>query len=388
MSSVLLDAAGRRRSPATLPGYHCGRPPRNKGLRYPADPPTVEEIVAVMRSAGERADGHRARALIVVLWRAGLRIREALELAESDLDAERGAILVRRGKGGRRREVGMDRWGWERLQPWLEFRATLPVGALFCVTHGKTAGRPWAPAAARARLRHIAARAGVRRRFAPHQLRHAHAVEMAREGVPLVVIQRQLGHANLGITSVYLQGIDNAEFIRDRAALVDSRRLVLSSGEELAPDIIVLATGSSYPLPGNSGAESAEQAEALFRAGHDALAGADHVLLLGGGPVGIELAGEITAAWPGKHVTIARPRQRPSRRSVQARATARAPPPARAPRSRAVTRERATGTPAHATRRPGPVHGYDQSRHRNHRRPLVSLLRRHAQQQLSRRRPR
>jgi integrase/recombinase XerD len=53
----------------------------------------------------------------------------------------------------------------------------------------------------------------VRRRFAPHQLRHAHAVEMAREGVPLVVIQRQLGHANLGITSVYLQGIDNAEII-------------------------------------------------------------------------------------------------------------------------------------------------------------------------------
>ena len=53
----------------------------------------------------------------------------------------------------------------------------------------------------------------MRRRFAPHQLRHAHAVEMAREGVPLIVIQRQLGHTNLGITSVYLQGIDNAEII-------------------------------------------------------------------------------------------------------------------------------------------------------------------------------
>ena len=78
-----------------------------------------------------------------MLWRAGLRIREALALAESDLDAERGAVLVRRGKGGRRREVGMDRWGWERLQPWLEFRATLPVGTLFCVIHGRTAGRPW-----------------------------------------------------------------------------------------------------------------------------------------------------------------------------------------------------------------------------------------------------
>jgi site-specific recombinase XerD len=55
--------------------------------------------------------------------------------------------------------------------------------------------------------------AGVRRRFAPHPLHHAHAVEMAREGVPLIVIQRQLGHTNLGITSIYLQGIDNAEII-------------------------------------------------------------------------------------------------------------------------------------------------------------------------------
>ena len=53
----------------------------------------------------------------------------------------------------------------------------------------------------------------MRRRFAPHQLRHAHAVEMAREGVPLNVIQRQLGHANLGVTSIYLQGIDSGEII-------------------------------------------------------------------------------------------------------------------------------------------------------------------------------
>ena len=99
MEALLLDAAGRRRSPVTLPGYHHGRPPRNKGLRYPADPPTVEEIVTVMRCAGHHPDGLRMRGLIIVLWRAGLRISEALALAESDLDAARGAILVRRGKG-------------------------------------------------------------------------------------------------------------------------------------------------------------------------------------------------------------------------------------------------------------------------------------------------
>ncbi len=110
MSNPLLDAAGRRRSPATMPGFHSGRAPRNKGRRYPADPPTVEEIVAVMRQAGTTPHGLRMRGLIVVLWRAGLRIHEALALTEADLDARRGSVLIRRGKGGRRREVGMDDW--------------------------------------------------------------------------------------------------------------------------------------------------------------------------------------------------------------------------------------------------------------------------------------
>ena len=108
MESVLLDVAGHRRSPATMPGYHRGRPPRNKGEQYPADPPTVEEIVAVMSTVGDRADGHRLRALVVLLWRAGLRISEALALQESDLDPSRGAVLVRHVE----RAASAARLGW------------------------------------------------------------------------------------------------------------------------------------------------------------------------------------------------------------------------------------------------------------------------------------
>jgi integrase len=98
---AVLDAAGRRRSPATMPGYHTGRPPRNKGQLHPADPPTVEEIIAVMRHASDDRHGLRLRALIVVLWRSGLRIQEALALGEHDLDPRRGSLLVRSGKAAR-----------------------------------------------------------------------------------------------------------------------------------------------------------------------------------------------------------------------------------------------------------------------------------------------
>ena len=116
---------------------------------------------------GSGRDGARLRALIVILWRTGLRIGEALDLAETDLDASRGAVLVRRGKGGRRREVGMDRWAWSQLDPWLAQRRELPVGSLLCVVRGVTAGRHWDVSSARKQLARTAAQAGVRRRFAP-----------------------------------------------------------------------------------------------------------------------------------------------------------------------------------------------------------------------------
>jgi integrase len=157
--SPVFDAAGRRRSPATMAGYHAGRPPRNKGIRYPADPPTVDEIVAVMRHTSDDRHGWRLRTMIVVLWRAGLRIQEALALAEHDLDQRRGSLLVRRGKGGRRREVGMDEWGWEQLRPWLATRVELPVGLrCFASSMARRAGargRPRRSAPSCAESRHV-----------------------------------------------------------------------------------------------------------------------------------------------------------------------------------------------------------------------------------------
>jgi integrase len=209
----VLDAAGRGRSPATMPGFGRSRSPRNKGVRFPADPPTVEEVVAVMRCASDSRHGLRTRALIVVLWRAGLRISEALSLTESDLDPSRGSILIRRGKGGRRREVGLDAWAWQHVNAWLEIRVAMHVGALFCVIDGPTQGRPWSPTATRATLRRLAATAGCagasRRTNSGMRTRS----RWPARAVPLLVIQRQLGHANLGITSIYLQGIDSSEII-------------------------------------------------------------------------------------------------------------------------------------------------------------------------------
>jgi site-specific recombinase XerD len=251
---VLLDAAGRRRSAATMPGHRRGQAPRNKGMRYPADPPSVEEIVLVKRHAGDRPRGLRLRGLIVVMWRAGLPVSEALALTQSDLDQARGAILARHGKANTRREVGMDQEGSELLGPWLAYRVQIPVGALFYVIDGRTRGRPLTTTSVRQQPRRTAAKAGVRRRFAPHQLRHAHAAEMAREGVPLNVIQRQLRHTNLAITSVNLQATDNAEIIDT----VHARRApMIPANAGLSQPRQTTTTGSAEPAPSEASPHTA-----------------------------------------------------------------------------------------------------------------------------------
>jgi apoptosis-inducing factor 2 len=92
--------------------------------------------------------------------------------------------------------------------------------------------------------------------------------------------------------------------VRDRAVKVEPGRVTLASGTEIPADYIVLATGSAYPFPAKSDVDDMAAAQRKTQAAHSALAAAARVLLLGAGPVGIELAGEIKAVWPDKQVTL------------------------------------------------------------------------------------
>lgn len=95
--------------------------------------------------------------------------------------------------------------------------------------------------------------------------------------------------------------------VRDRATSVDPAGITLGSGERLTADYVVLATGSAYPFPAKIDFQDSASAKAKIRATREELIAADKVLLLGAGPVGLELAGEIKAVWPEKTVTIVDP---------------------------------------------------------------------------------
>jgi NADH dehydrogenase FAD-containing subunit len=103
----------------------------------------------------------------------------------------------------------------------------------------------------------------------------------------------------------YERLLAHGRFLRGRAVAVDGRRVTLASGEVLEPDYLVLATGSAYPFPAKTEEPDIASARARHRAAHEALLAADRALIVGAGPAGLELAGEIKAFFPDKQVTIA-----------------------------------------------------------------------------------
>ena len=101
--------------------------------------------------------------------------------------------------------------------------------------------------------------------------------------------------------------LTRGKLIRDRVVSVEPGDVTLASGEHVAANYVVLATGSSYAYPAKPTSDAVSAALDDLRWTHKELCQADKVLILGAGPVGLELAGEIKEVWPDKHVTIADP---------------------------------------------------------------------------------
>lgn len=153
------------------------------------DKKRIDELVngCALTEAGDR-DGD----LINFLYGSGLRISEALNLKKEDIDFDKHTITVRNGKNGKSRTVAVTDAALKAVRPY--------------VVDAKYGAPVWGITASgvRKRLRLLAKKIGLPRVHA-HSIRHAHAVALAKAGVSLNYIQQQLGHSNIGTTSLYLQ---------------------------------------------------------------------------------------------------------------------------------------------------------------------------------------
>jgi site-specific recombinase XerD len=181
-------------------------------VKRPAEWLTPAEVKALLAACdGTTLTGMRNRALLVVLWRSGLRCSEALDLRPVDVDFAAGTVRVLHGKGDKARTVGIDDSALSVVRAWLGVRQASGVESpwLFCTRDGGRVQSRYV----RAEVARLAVRAGVEHRCHPHALRHTLAVELAREGMPVPLISRQLGHSNVATTNTYLANLHPGEVI-------------------------------------------------------------------------------------------------------------------------------------------------------------------------------
>lgn len=227
------------RSPITRPEYRLGKTPANAGKRYPLEFITPDEVMRMIdacltRPRNHRSSGIRNAAMIGLLYRCGLRVGELVDLEVKDLDLDRGLVTILHGKGDERRVVIIDDFAGKLLRDWLAERAELlsresqwpgstpDAGAAFCIVNRPTIGRPMHDNSARQAVKHIARKAGIRRRIHPHGFRGSVATEWMLEGASLVAVKELLGHKDLATTERYINKMIGSavmhQFARERPA--------------------------------------------------------------------------------------------------------------------------------------------------------------------------
>lgn len=200
-------------------GSGKGDEPGNKGRRFPPEVLTTEEVGAIIAGCSATAPtGIRNRALLMLLYRSGLRVAEAvgdgrrgippLKLADVSLSAH--TIRVLHGKGDRATTRGFHPSATDALARWMDTRKAMGIrGPLFCTLDGG----PLHAQYVRSMLHRLAAAASIEKRVHPHGLRHTFADELRRSGVDVVTISKLLGHSSVAVTARYLDHLTNHQAI-------------------------------------------------------------------------------------------------------------------------------------------------------------------------------
>jgi len=198
-------------------------PPTNKGQKFPPEPLTSDEVRRLLTAASNRSSsGIRVRALIAVMYGAGLRIAETIDLYPRDADTEDGTVRVRCGKNSKWRFVGLDPFACGLLDRWLTRRSDLGLNGrhpIFTTYSEGNMGTPLSQRYIRTALARLATRSGIEKRVHPHGLRHSFAFDLAQRGTPIHQIQAQLGHESLSGTERYISHLapmDVVAMMRER----------------------------------------------------------------------------------------------------------------------------------------------------------------------------
>lgn len=178
-------------------------------------PLSREMMEQLLEGLGDGPAALRNRALLAVLYRLGLRSREATTLEAIDVDRARAGWRVRvshpkgEARGAQHRIIGVDARSQQYLEAWWQVR----LRDHELVFHTRT-GEPVQTSYLRQLLPRLARKQGVRRRVHPHALRHTFARELYEEGAGVLEIMGALGHTRIATTQLYLRSIGATEVVK------------------------------------------------------------------------------------------------------------------------------------------------------------------------------
>jgi integrase/recombinase XerD len=175
--------------------------------RLPRHILNVKEVEAVMAVPDLATDlGIRDRAILEVLYSTGIRRMELINLKLHDVDAERGTIMVRQGKGKKDRMIPIGARALEWIAKWRDdVRPSFATGADDGTLFLTTLGEAFAPNRLTQMVRETIDAANTGKRGSCHLFRHTMATLMLENGADIRYIQAMLGHAELSTTQIYTQ---------------------------------------------------------------------------------------------------------------------------------------------------------------------------------------
>jgi integrase/recombinase XerD len=170
----------------------------------------VFEEIARILDAPEREGfrGLRDRALLQVMYAAGLRVSEVVGLKIADVDCQKG-IVSPLGKGQKRRLVPLGEPALDAVDAYLRVRGAHPRAALSTALFLSPRGGPLTRQGVWKLLGIYARGVGIRKPSSPHKLRHSFATHLLEGGADLRSVQALLGHADISTTEIYTHLADD-----------------------------------------------------------------------------------------------------------------------------------------------------------------------------------
>ena len=181
---------------------------------------SMAEIQTILNSFTLSVSGCRNRALVAIMFAGGLRVSEAINLMPSDI--EKNEILIRNGKGGKTRRVGLLTELLPFLQHWMEKRNALGFNGkepIFCsftngskrVQTGEAISADYVRGFLARLQKKLKKEMKLDKRLHSHSFRHSHANHLIESGQRLNTISAQLGHSSCSTTDKYLKRISSKE---------------------------------------------------------------------------------------------------------------------------------------------------------------------------------